>query len=65
VLRLLSVEASGFLMQLEFHRHTMNLTVVRCSQDGATVAKSQEILRIYGDAALLVQSLIKKLGPLK
>jgi hypothetical protein len=61
VIALLLVNASGFLKQLEFHRRTINLTAARCSQDGATVAKSQEILRIYTDAASLVQSIIKKI----
>ncbi len=31
-------------------------------QDGATVAKSQEILRVYDDAVSLVQTIITKIG---
>jgi hypothetical protein len=39
-----------------------NLTVGRCSQDGATVAKAKEISRIYKDAGSLVQSIVEKVG---
>jgi hypothetical protein len=62
VIRVLRIQANGFLKQLEFYRRTLKTTVDRCSQDGATVAKSQEILRIYADTASLVQSIIKKIG---
>jgi hypothetical protein len=40
----------------------LTLTSAGCSQDGATVAKGQEISRLYGDAAALVQSMIEKIG---
>jgi hypothetical protein len=33
-----------------------------CSQDGATVAKIQEISSAYNDAGALVGSIIKKIG---
>src|SRR4029077_11303638 len=64
VIALLKLHASSFLQQLKFHQHTLNLTLrtSKCSQDGATVAKSQEIRRIYTDAGSLVQSILKKIG---
>ena len=62
VRRLLSLSAGGFLEQLKDYRRMLNSTLEGCSQDGATVAKSQEILRIYSEGAALVQSLIKKIG---
>jgi hypothetical protein len=62
VIRVLRSDASYLLAQLEFYRRRTNLTVVKCSQEGATVAKSQEILRTYTDAASLMQSIIKKIG---
>jgi hypothetical protein len=39
----------------------LTLTDAGCSQDGATVAKGQEISRLYGDAAVLVESVIEKI----
>ena len=65
VLGLLRIDATGFVKQVEFYRHRLNLTVSKstCSRDGATIAKSQEMLRLYSDAASLVQSIIKKIGP--
>ena len=64
VIAFLRLQASGFLEQLKLHQHmlTQTMTVSKCSQDGATVAKSQEIRRIYTDAGSLVQSIIKKIG---
>jgi hypothetical protein len=62
VIAVLRLHASGFLDQLKFHQHVLNLTVRTCSEDGATVAKSQEIRRIYTDAGSLVESIIKKIG---
>jgi hypothetical protein len=60
----LSVEAPAFLEQLKSHQQMLDLILnsPRCSQDGATVAKGQEISRLYGDAALLAQSMIEKIG---
>jgi hypothetical protein len=40
----------------------LDVTVTKTSDDGATVAKSQEILRSYNDAASRVQSIATKLG---
>lgn len=40
VIRLLSVEAWGFIEQLKSRQQMLNSTVSKCSQDGATVAKS-------------------------
>ena len=63
VTRLVSVEAWAFLEQLKSHQRILNLTVSdrKCSQDGATIAKGQEISRIYDDAGSLVQSIVKKI----
>jgi hypothetical protein len=60
----LSVEVPAFLEQLKSHQQMLDLTLTSagCSQDGATVAKGQEISRLYGDAAALVQSMIEKIG---
>jgi hypothetical protein len=60
----LSVEAPALLEQLKSHQQMLDLTLTNagCSQDGATVAKGQEISRLYGDAAALVQSTIEKIG---
>jgi hypothetical protein len=60
----LSVEAPAFLEQLKSHQQLLDLILnsPRCSQDSATVAKGQEISRLYGDAASLVQSTIEKIG---
>ena len=60
----LSVEAPAFLEQLKSHQQMLDLTLTSagCSQDGATVAKGQEISRLYGDAAALVQSMNEKIG---
>ena len=60
----ISVEAPAFLEQLKSHQLMLDLTLTSdgCSQDSATVAKGQEISRIYGDAAALVQSVIEKIG---
>jgi hypothetical protein len=60
----LSVEAPAFLEQLKSHHQMLDLTLTSagCSQDDATVAKGQEISRLYGDAAALVQSMIEKIG---
>jgi hypothetical protein len=40
----------------------LTLTNAGCSQDGATVAKGQEISLLYRDAAALVQSMIEKIS---
>jgi hypothetical protein len=47
VICVLSNEAQGFIEQTKFYRQMLGSTTVRCSQDGATVAKGQEIVRIY------------------
>ncbi len=61
-LAMLTIDARGFLANQENYRTMLNSTLSKCSQDGATVAKGQEILRIYSDAASLVQSIVKKIG---
>jgi hypothetical protein len=40
----------------------IELTAQACSQDGATLAKSQEILRAYNDAGSVVESIVKKIA---
>jgi hypothetical protein len=64
VTALLSNDASGFLELLNYHKQTLDLTVRsgKCSRDGATVAKGQEISRIYSDAGSLVQSIVDRIG---
>ena len=61
VLRLLSNRATGFLEQLKYHQQTLEITATKCSSDGATVAKSQEIQRAYTEAGTLVRSVLAKL----
>jgi hypothetical protein len=64
VLDLLNIVASGFVAGVKFERQKVDFVVAKsaCSQDGATIAKSQEMLRFYGEAALLVQSIIKRIA---
>lgn len=62
VTNLLSVEAPAFLERLKFHQQMLNSTLIKCSEDGATVAKGREISRMYSDAASLVQSTVEKIG---
>jgi hypothetical protein len=57
----LSLAAWEFLEQLKYHRLILNSIVSNCAE-GDTVAKSQEISRTWGDAASLVQSIVKKIG---
>jgi hypothetical protein len=63
VKRVLSADVWSFLGQLKFHQQILSSTVTgKCSQDSATLAKGQEISRIYSDAGSLVQSVVKKVG---
>jgi N-glycosylase/DNA lyase len=59
---LLSVDARGFVEHVKFSQQMITATVSRCSQDGATVAKAQEISRVFKDASSLVQSIAEKVG---
>lgn len=62
VIGILRIDAPAFLEGMIFHRQILDATKMRCSQDGATVAKIQEISRAYNDADALVQTIIKKIG---
>jgi hypothetical protein len=62
VVGVLRIEASGFLKRMKFQRQMLDATKGYCSQDGATVAKIQEISRIYNDADALVETIVKKIG---
>jgi hypothetical protein len=63
VKRVLSADVWSFLGQLKFHQQILSSTVTgKCSQDGATLVKGQEISRIYSDAGSLVQSVVKKVA---
>jgi hypothetical protein len=46
-----------------YSRRLDNLTEDKRSQDGTVTAKVQAALRIYDDAASLVESIIKKISP--
>jgi hypothetical protein len=56
-------QAKGFLKTLQFKRRLATLTEDKCSQDGTVTAKVQAALRIYDNAASLVESIIKKIIP--
>jgi hypothetical protein len=62
VISLLRNEALTFLKSLKFYRQMLSSTTRKCYQDGATVAKSQELSRLYDDADTFVQSIVKKIG---
>jgi hypothetical protein len=62
VIQLLSVETRWFPAQLKNHQTMLNDTMSYCSADDAASAKSQEILRAWDEAALPVQSIVKKIG---
>jgi hypothetical protein len=65
LIRFLSTQVEGFPEQMKYYRQMLDQIVSesRCSQDGATVAKAQEISRIYSVAVSLVQSVAKKIAP--
>jgi hypothetical protein len=56
-------QAKGFLKTLQFKRRLANLVEDKCSQDGTITAKVQAALRIYDQAAALVEATIKKIIP--
>jgi len=62
VIGVLRIEAPGYLEGMKSYRQILNANKNRCSQDGATVAKIQEISRVYNDADALVDTIIKKIG---
>ena len=62
VIALLNIVAPVFLEDMKALRQILNANKNRCSQDGATVAKIQEISRIYNEADALVATIVKKIG---
>jgi hypothetical protein len=65
VILVLKIHATYFMENLKLFQVALDATLAKCSQDGATVAKGQEISRIYRDAGSLIQSVvIAKIGAL-
>ena len=58
----LGLDVSGFLTRIKYYQSMLNSTVSKCSQDGATVAKGQEITRIFREVTALVQSKATRMG---
>ena len=61
VIRYLNLAAWGFVEQLKYHRLILSSIVGKCSENNVS-SKSQEILGAWNDGAVLVQSIIKKIG---
>ena len=61
VIQQLSLASRRFLEQLKYHRLILNSVLSNCADNDA-VAKSQEVSHTWGDAASLVQSIVKKIG---
>jgi hypothetical protein len=61
VIQLLSLASRRFLEQLKYHRLILSSVMSNCADKDA-IAKSQEVSRTWGDAASLVQSIVKKIG---
>lgn len=62
VTRILGSDVSAFLASVKDYRTMLNATVSDCSQDGATLAKAQEITRLFSEANALVEAVAKRLG---
>ena len=62
VLERLELQTQVFQGIEKDHRRIIELTSERCSGDSATGAKSSEILRLYSEATMLVQSIGTKIG---
>jgi len=62
VIRQLNLAAWGFIEQLKYHRLILSGIAGKCIEKDVG-SKSQEIARTWNEAAALVQSVIKKLGP--
>jgi hypothetical protein len=58
----LRIDVSGFLTRVKHYQSMLDSTVSKCWQDGATVAKGQEITRIFKEATALVESVATRLG---
>jgi hypothetical protein len=61
VIQQLSLASRRFLEQLKYHRLILSSVMSNCAENDA-IAKSQEVSRTWGDAASLVQSIVKKIG---
>ena len=60
LLQFVKLNAGGFVDQLGPHRQMLESTQLRCADDGATIAKGQEISRVYKDAEAAVRLIIQK-----
>jgi hypothetical protein len=60
--RVLGNDVSAFLAEVKDYQTMLNATVRICSQDGATIAKAQEIRRLFKEATALVEAAAKRLG---
>lgn len=60
LLKFVKLYADGFLAQDANYRAMLNATARKCADDGATVAKSQEALRVYGEAETLIRAIAEK-----
>jgi hypothetical protein len=61
VIQQLSLASQRFLEQLKYHRLILSSVMSNCADNDA-VAKSQEVSHTWGDAASLIQSIVKKIG---
>jgi hypothetical protein len=61
VIQQLSLASRRFLEQLKYHRLILSSVMSNCAEKDA-MAKSQEVSQTWSDAALLVQSIVKKIG---
>jgi hypothetical protein len=61
VIQLLNLASRRFLEQLKYHRLILSSVMSNCTEKDA-MAKSQEVSQTWTDAALLVQSIVKKIG---
>ncbi len=62
VIRQLNLAAWGFIEQLKYHRLILSSIAGKCNEKDVG-SKSQEISRAWNEAAALIQSIIKKIGP--
>jgi len=61
VIQQLSLASQRFLEQLKYHRLILSSVMSNCTEKEA-IAKSQEVMHTWSDAASLVQSIVKKIG---
>jgi hypothetical protein len=64
VIKSLSIKLSGFLTNVPLWLRMIDITAQtsKCSQDGATLAKTPEIKRAFADVQRLVQSFSDRIG---